>query len=214
MGFARMGWGTRGLAQVTVSCESLPLKLSWTLSSPHSGQLRGLNTTGSGGSRISFLFIPRTKKGDTNKKDEEHCAAKGAVLWAAGLPEWARGSEHTQLTPSSSCHPCSEGGHARPPQTPHRLRDDLQECHSLFSGSGRNAETGLRLVAPISRVGMRVSLSTVQWGGRHASDRVCALDFKSPLFISEFTFHIYILVVILSTQDDTTLFILANITRF
>lgn len=57
-------------------------------------------------------------------------------------------------------------------------------------------------------------LSTVQWGGRHASDRVCALDFKSPLFISEFTFHIYILVVILSTQDDTTLFILANITRF
>lgn len=71
VGFAHMGWGTQGLAQVTVSCESLPLKLSWTLSSPHGGQLRGLNAIGSGGCRISFLFIPRTKKGDTNKKDKK-----------------------------------------------------------------------------------------------------------------------------------------------
>lgn len=52
VGFARMGWGTQGLAQVTISCGSLLLNLSWTLSSPHGGQLRGLNAIGSGGRRI------------------------------------------------------------------------------------------------------------------------------------------------------------------
>lgn len=145
VGFTCVDWRSRGLAQVTVSCESLPLKLSWTLYSSHSGQLRGLNATSSGGRRISFFFIPRTKKGDANKKNEKLCAAKGAVLWASGLPEWAQGSGHTLLTPLL-CHPRSQRGRARLPQTPHRLRDDLQECHSLVSGSERNAEPGLLVV--------------------------------------------------------------------
>lgn len=53
-----------------------PLKPFWIFS--HSGHLgvgvRGSKQPRTNDHRIAFLFIPRTKKGDTNEKAEKHCA--------------------------------------------------------------------------------------------------------------------------------------------
>lgn len=156
-------WGPCGLAQVTVTCESLPLKLSWTLSTPPSGQLRGLDATGSDGCRISLLFIPRTKKGDTNQKDEKHCAAKGAVC---GPPDSLRGSRHRRATPARGVCACPSTSDPPPPSR----RSTRMSLAGLRFWKKCSHWTPGRLAAPISRVGVRVSYLQYS-GGCHASDR-------------------------------------------